>query len=831
MISDNSQNILSKFTYHFKKVLINAQNLAYSRKADKIGPDDLLVSLLSTKGSLGSDILIKQKINASVLQSRNISHIFPTENIDIEGLPQPSDEAQKIIEKAVVTAYKHEHKYIGTEHLLWGIVSSEDKGLQELLKLANINVHGLKQHLNLVLKSTSKFSDLTTEEEVKELEGFLDESPSQNDGSVLESFTVNLTSEEIQKDIDPVIGRKNEIDRLIEILSRRTKNNPVLLGDAGVGKTAIIEGLAKRITENKVPEVLLNKVILNLDISSLLAGTMYRGEFENRLKQVINEIKNNPNIILFIDELHTIMGAGATTGSLDAANILKPALARGYLRCIGATTFEEYKKHIESDKALERRFQPIIINESSELETLEILRGIRINYEKFHKVEIEDAALETAVTLSKRFLPHKKLPDKAIDLIDEAAARFRVKNTKASLAKKIKETKDKVDVAKNNKQQAILDENYLEALKYKQSEEKYLEELLRLQAQNDKQKVSNLGKINSLHIKEIISDTTGIPLSSLTTNDSKRLMLLEKKLGQNIFGQDEALRTIANTIRRSKAGLHDKNRPLASFIFLGPSGVGKTESAKQIASEIFGGQHNLLRIDMSEFSESFNISKLIGAPAGYVGYKEGNKLTDFVKNKPYSIVLFDEIEKAHPDVFNLLLPILEEGELTDATGRTVNFRNCVIVMTSNIGLEAFNRQASLGFSLDEEENNKTQKDFSAVSKDALANLNRHFPPEFINRLDNIIVFKPLDVAAAKKIIRREIEQLTSRLIEQRVTIKLGPKVINNILKVDASPVSEGARSLKRLVDRHITSPLTTALLTNGGKEFNITWQKDKIVIK
>lgn len=819
---DKPQNILNKFTYNFKKVLINAQNMAYAKKRAFIEPEDLLFSLLQSKGSLGSDILIKQKVDPNFLNALKLANNFRPVSVDPEKMPQPSESAQQIIEKAVVTAYKHQHKYIGTEHLLWGLTQSEDQKIKQNLEKAKVNISNLQQHLNLILKSTSKFSDLAKDEEIKDLDDFLEDNTSE--AGNLDNFTINLTSQEIQKDIDPVIGRVKEIDRLIEILSRRTKNNPVLLGDAGVGKTAIVEGLAKRITEGNVPAVLLNKTILNLDISSLLAGTMYRGEFESRLKQVISDIKNNKNIILFIDELHTIMGAGATTGSLDAANILKPALSRGHLRCIGATTFEEYKKHIESDKALERRFQAILINESSEEETLEILSGLKENYEKFHKVQITDEAMKSAVSLSKRFLPDKNFPDKAIDLIDEASARFRVRHTKESLLKQIKNLQNKVELCQNNKKQAILKENYIEALEYKNQEEKYLEELVRLKALDDKNKQNNLGTINEQHIKEIIADITGVPMVSITDNENKRLLSLEKNIKNDIFGQDTAIGTIANTIRKAKTGLHDKNKPLASFMFLGPSGVGKTETAKRLAQRIFGGQQNMIRIDMSEFSEKFNISKLIGAPAGYVGYKEGNKFTDLVKNKPYSLVLFDEIEKAHPDVYSLLLPVLEEGELTDATGRTVNFRNTIIVMTSNIGLSQFNQKASLGFAVEGEDNN-----FSQTSSEVLSSLKKYLPPEFTNRLDNIIIFEPLDNNAAKKIIKQELKSLSDRLAEKEISIDFDNKIIGHLLK-DKAAAKEGARSLKRLVDAQITNPIASALLSNQSDKVSVKLVKDQIVI-
>ncbi len=824
-MKEEPQNILNKFTYHFKRVLINAQNLAFAKKNTEIQAEELLSSLLSTKGALGSDILIKHNVKIDFADPENKIDFEIVASVDPEHLPQPSALAQKVIERAVIAAYKFQHKYVGTEHLLYGFIDIADEQIAQMLKKANINTQNLKQHLQLILKSNNKFNDLSAEEKnAKEIEDiFEDNLPEQ---SPLDTYTINLTSAEIQKDIDPVIGRQKELDRLIEILARRTKNNPVLLGDAGVGKTAIIEGLAKRIVEGQVPDVLLNKTILNLDLSALIAGTMYRGEFENRLKQVISEIKNNPNIIIFIDELHTIMGAGATAGSMDAANILKPALARGQLRCIGATTFEEYKKHIETDRALERRFQAITINEASESETLDILKGLKKNYEKFHQVNINDSALEAAVILSKRFLPDKKLPDKAIDLIDEAAARLKVRQTKRSLAKEIRKLEEQAQNCQSNKRQAILAEDYLSALNYRDEEDRILTKLVELQAQEDKQKQSRLGEINKNDIVEIISEMTQVPIGDLTISDQKNLIKLEQKISQHVFGQDQALQTIAQTIRQAKAGLTDQNKPLASFMFLGPSGVGKTETAKQLANFVFGGKQNLLRIDMSEFSESFNISKLIGSPAGYVGYREGNKLTDNIKNKPYTLILFDEIEKAHSDIYNLLLPILEEGELTDATGRTINFRNCVIVMTSNIGLPQFNQEAVMGFDLGSE-NTK----FKNVSAKILASLSKHFPPEFINRLSGVVVFDPLDKKAASRIIKQEIKQLSQTLKKQGINFSVAVAVENQLLKMAPDYIQGGARGLKKIIDQELTNPIAKILLSKKTKNIKASLVKEKIILR
>lgn len=822
-MNNELDNILNKFTYHFKKVLIHAQNLAFAKKHEEIEPLDILISLVNTKGALGFEILTKKNIH-TITAEENIILTADILNQDLENLPQPSAETQKIIEKAVIIALKYQHKYVGTEHLLWGLSESNNLALLNIWDKSQTNKEKLQQHLQFVLKGTSKFGELTDAESKHELDAILENDSLNN---VLDNFAIDLTNLDIQNDIDPVIGRQNEIDRLIQILSRRTKNNPVLLGDAGVGKTAIIEGLAKKITLGQVPEILLNKKILSLDLSSIIAGTMYRGEFEARLKQIINEAKKDKNIIIFIDELHNIMGAGSTGGSMDAANILKPALARGQIRCIGATTFEEYKKYIESDKALERRFQAITVNEPSLTETYEILLGLKENYEKFHHVKIDNNALKAAIDLSQKFLTDKKLPDKAIDLIDEAAAKFKIKTTKNNLGQKIKELEGQIKVAKNHKKNAIYEENYLQALEYKNQEEDLLDQLFKNQALYEKHQNNHQGEINIDDIKEVVAKITGIPLATVNASEKNKLLGLEKHLRQNIFGQDNALEAIASTIRKAKAGLHDENKPLASFMFLGPTGVGKTETAKLLTQAIFGNRQNLLRIDMSEFAESFNISKLIGAPAGYVGYKESNKLSDVIKNRPHTLILFDEIEKAHSDVFNLLLPILEEGELTDGSGRVVNFRNCVIVMTSNIGLDEFNQQAEMGFELDQD---KQQNDFIKTKEKIVSSLPDYFPPELLNRLDNIIVFEPINKIAAQNILKQEINYLQKKLQAQNIILSLDPNIIKHLL---AKPLSlqTGARGLKKLIDTELTNQIALSILQKEKHKLKATLKQDKIIIK
>ncbi|MDZ4229934.1 MAG: ATP-dependent Clp protease ATP-binding subunit, partial [Candidatus Veblenbacteria bacterium] len=578
---------------------------------------------------------------------------------------------KKLVERSVLTAWRLQHHYIGTEHLLYALVTSEEAEVKALWLKLGVNLRGLKQSVNSLLKSTSKFPDIT--------EAFAPgdvRSEPEHDGATpaLDFFCTDLTSQDVQTKVDPVIGREKEIQRLINILGRRTKNNPLLLGDPGVGKTAIVEGLAKRIMENKVPEFLQDKKIMALDLGLVVAGTMYRGEFEGRLKQILDELRAHPEIILFIDEVHTIVGTGAAPGSLDLANIIKPALAKGLVRCIGATTQEEYKKSIESDAALERRFQVVQVVEPTPEETAAVLKGIRSNYEKFHRVEITDEAIEAAISLSERYLPEKFLPDKAIDLIDEAASHVRTSQAPQGKAKPSRELEAKLKQLHEAKELAVTQENFPLANAYKEEEEKVRLELERLR-QHETPAPATVGTITRADIAQVVAQMTGVALTELLAEERTKLVALEEKLSARVVGQEEAVAAVARAIRRGRLGLGNPQRPLGSFLFLGPSGVGKTELAKMVAQVVFEDPNALIRLDMSEFSEGFNISKLIGAPAGYVGYKDSNKLTDLVKRKPASVVLFDEVEKAHPDIFNLLLQVLDEGHLADAAGKQVNFKN------------------------------------------------------------------------------------------------------------------------------------------------------------
>ena len=831
-----TNNIYNKFTKHFKHVLTLAQDIAASLYHFKIEPLHLLYSLSNEKGSIGAEILHKNKLTPERVRRalEIINNNQSKEQTTTKAVPNLSNETSKIIEKSVKIAFEFNHKYIGTEHLLLALVESNNKLLLEFFNELGINQEAIKSHIESILESTSKFVDLTTQPKglnEAQLERVLTQNPALNKESALETFAVDLTNPEIQSNIDPVIGRNEEIDRVIQILSRRTKNNPILLGDPGTGKTAIVEGLAKRISENKVPDVLINKRILTLDLGSTIAGTIYRGEFENRLKKIIEEVKADPNIILFIDEIHTVIGAGASTGSLDAANLFKPELARGNLRMIGATTQEEFKKHIESDPAFERRFQPVIINESTPGETISILEGIKKNYEKYHQVKISSEAIVAAVELSHRYLPDKHLPDKAIDLIDEAAAKIKVETTKNGIAKTIKKLEAELNKVQEIKEKQIISERFDEALKYKAEEDDLLKKLDDLKKEEVEEKKKILGTLTRRDVALVLSRMTKIPVSELIATEKQKLLNLEDILKNFIIGQDEALSDLAKSIRRSRTGISNPNRPIGSFIFLGPSGVGKTETAKILAREIFEDEEALIRIDMSEFSHSFNISKLIGAPAGYVGYKEQGKLTDQVKRKPYSVILFDEIEKAHPDVFDLLLPILEDGQLTDATGKKINFKNTIIIMTSNIGLKEFNKQASLGFEINETNQEKMTKEFDKLTKKIKEGLTDTFRPEFLNRIDKVVIFKPLTENDISKITKLHLKDLTNRIKEQGINLKTSQSLEKLITKMSYDP-DQGARKVRKTISDMLENPLANELLSDKFKNkkiINVKAEKEKVI--
>jgi len=834
------ESFLEKLSTHSKDALKKAIDCALSLGHKTITPQHVLYGLSIQKGSIASQILTKAKIKSQDIQNtlnknqpstQTITQIFLAEN------------TKKLLEKAFLIANLNQHNYVGTEHLLASILTLKDDQIKNLFSSKEVNIWDIQNQVDSIMNSTSKFPNLSNiledfDNSSKNYPGYdmptpgIDttlNTPNLNQKSALETFATKLTDEKIQQKIDPVIGREIEIERLIQILSRRNKNNPLLLGDPGVGKTAIVEGLTKKIIEGDVPDILADFKIYSLDLSMVVAGTSFRGEFENRIKQIISEVKNDPKIILFIDEIHNIIGAGSATGSMDAANILKPALARGEIRLIGATTLQDYKKHIQNDPALERRFQPIMVEEPSIEKTIKILDGIKTNYEIYHQVKIKNNAITAAAGLSSRYITDRFLPDKAIDLIDEAASKAKIKFFENPANKNVKELKNLIKNIEKEKQQAVTNEQFSSALRLKAKEEEILLNLKKIKNQG-KTANQTLPEITQKEIAEIISKTTNIPLSELIVKEKTKLLNLEKKLGKKIIDQPEALNSIAKLVRRSRTGISDSSRPIGSFIFLGPSGVGKTELAKTLAETVFGSPKSLIKIDMSEFAESFNMSKLIGAPAGYVGYKEESKLTDSVKRRPYSVVLFDEIEKAHNQIFNLLLQILEDGHITDASGKIINFKNTIIIMTSNLGSSHFNQQTTLGF--DENKlKSKLEKNLENIKIDVLKKLKDKFPPEFLSRVDKTVVFKPLNNQALIKISKLQLEELKSRLNSQGLTLKFDNKLPALIAKLSYNPQS-GAREIRKNIQELIENKIAEKILASKKniKTINIKIKNNKITI-
>lgn len=846
-MNDLQPDIIGKFTAHLNSALTYAAELTLELKNKYVNPEHLLFGLAETKGGVAFELLRKSGIKLDALRDlisvRNEPVLKPGQTIALTEV-KFSLPAKRALEKAVLIASQYEHKYIGTEHLFAGLLEITDPTLEQIMKENGVNLREARRQLTIILRNTSKFPDLT---------GFFEEhhdtagpeeamvapgAPSRPQGNgknpALEFFATDLTNAQAQATIDPVIGRSEEIERVIHILSRRTKNNPVLIGDPGVGKTAIVEGLAKKIVEGDVPEALRGKRLLALDLGLVVAGTMYRGEFESRLKQIVDEISADPNIILFIDELHTIIGAGSASGSMDAANLLKPALAKGRIRTIGATTLEEYKKHIESDAALERRFQPVTVDEPSTEETMAILRGIRQNYEKFHHVLISDEAIEAAVTLSSRYIQDRFLPDKAIDLIDEAASKMKVGKGASPVVKQLRELETQLAALHTKKHDAVQREQFDEALNLKHEELSLRQKIAKIEEREKKGPFVSVGTIGKKDIADVVARMTGVPVNDLVQEERQRLLNLDTLMKERIVGQDQAIHSIADFIRRSRVGLANPNKPIASFIFLGPSGVGKTETAKEIARTVFEDPNALIRIDMSEFQESFNISKLIGAPAGYVGYKEGTKLTDAVKRKPYAVVLFDEIEKAHPDVFNLLLQVLDEGHLTDAVGKTVNFKNTIIIMTSNVGLQSFNQVQSIGFDLGDNQSKRehVQQEFDRLKGHVLEELRQNFRPEFLNRVDQTIVFEPLTLPSVEKIVDLNLLEVQGRLSKQRIKLKTSAVARKSIAEQGFSP-EYGARAVRRIIQEQVENPLAGMMLSGklkDGQTVTIGVHQGKLVL-
>jgi ATP-dependent Clp protease ATP-binding subunit ClpC len=799
---------MERFTQRARRVLSLAHQEAEHFRQVNIGTEHLLLGFILEEGGVAGRVLRDLGLETDRVQEivERVSGFGEAEG----GKFELSSDVQQVLEASIAEAKKMGHHYIGTEHLLLALVQNESYKAMEVLRKLGVTAEQIRRQTRRVLSESQSSSSAAPAAQRRSAPQRKEKEKDKDKTPMIDQLATDLTSKAEQGLLDPVIGRQEEIERVIQILARRTKNNPALIGEPGVGKTAIVEGLAQRIIEGDVPVLLLNKRVLQLDVGSLVAGTMYRGQFEERLKRVIDELKVS-EAILFIDEVHMLVGAGAAGSSVDAANILKPALSRGEIQVIGATTSEEYRKHIESDAALERRFQSIMVDEPSFDESIEILRGIRSKYEDHHRLTISDEAIDAAVKLSMRYVSDRFLPDKAIDLIDEASSRVRMykssaaQNSKAIL-KDLRSVREQYNLAVEDNR----DDDAAELLEKEGDLENQLEEI-RVSWNRDESPV-----VSSEDIAELLSMWTGIPVMQMAQAESARLLQMEEELHKSIVGQEEAIERISKAVRRARSGLKDPNRPIGSFIFLGPTGVGKTELTKSLAKFLFGSEDALIQLDMSEFMERHSVSRLVGAPPGYVGYDEAGQLTEAIRKRPYSIVVFDEIEKAHPEAHNMLLQIMEEGHLSDAKGLKVDFRNAIIVMTSNIGAEDIKRQSSLGFRLMKDENVEEQLAYDEMRKKLLESLKRVFKPEFINRLDALIVFRSLNKDDIRQISNLELNKLSSRIIEQGLTLTATEKALNLLCEQGFDP-DMGARPLRRVIQQEIEDQLSDDLLAGEFK--------------
>ena len=801
--------MMQRFTDDAQRVLSLAQEAALELGHDYVGTEHVLIGLTKVKNGVAAKALeelglVTEDIFEAVEQhvgrgNKKATSIYMTPRV------------KHVLELAIQVANHMNHNYVGTEHILLGLLSDGSGVAVAILRAMNIRSNDIVEAIRSILGS-NKGSNNGGQEGLN----------SNNDLGELSDFATDLNESAKQGKIDPVIGRDTEIQRVIQILSRRTKNNPVLIGEPGVGKTAIAEGLAQRIVTGNVPEILRNKRIISISIGSMLAGAKYRGEFEERLKKAIDEVQQHDDMIIFIDEIHTLVGAGATEGAMDAANILKPALARGEFQVIGATTLDEYKKHIEKDAALERRFQPVQVGEPNEEDALEILKGLRDRYEAFHKAKITDEALKAAVSLSNRYITDRFLPDKAIDVVDEAASKVRMKVFSA--APDVKALEDRLNTVKKEKEAAVTSQDFEKAAKLRDEEKSLSKEI------DDKKSVAKEKSDQKLIVTEediatVVAQWTGIPVAKIAEEESETLFHLEEELHKRVVGQDEAVTAVAKAVRRARAGLKDPKRPIGSFLFLGPTGVGKTELARALASSLFGDESAMIRLDMSEYMEKHTVSRLVGAPPGYVGYEEGGQLTDAVRRKPYSVILLDEVEKAHADFFNILLQVLDDGRLTDSQGRTVDFRNTVIIMTSNLGAKALHKNSpELGFlaakKVDSNVDENKGIDFKEAKKSVMDAVKRHFRPEFLNRIDEMIVFHPLTEEDLKEIVTILMSDVTKRLEERDLHLEITTEAMKLLVK-EGSDFTMGARSLKRAIQRLIEDPVSDLILKGDAKEGKI----------
>ena len=797
--------MMQRFTDDAQRVLSFAQEAALELGHDYVGTEHVLIGLIKVKNGVAAKALNELGLSVETIIEDVEEHIGRGNKKASSVYMTPR--VKHVLELAVEVANHMNHNYVGTEHILLGLLSDGGGVAVGILRNHNIRANDIVDTIRTILGSSDSASHSGEDRKDNSSLG------------ELADFSADLNEWAKQGKIDPVIGRDKEIARVIQILSRRTKNNPVLIGEPGVGKTAIAEGLAQRIVNGNVPEILRNKRIISLSISSLLAGAKYRGEFEERLKKAIDEVQKHDDMIIFIDEIHTLVGAGATEGAMDAANILKPALARGEFQVIGATTLDEYKKHIEKDAALERRFQPVLVGEPSEEDALEILKGLRDRYEAFHKAKITDEALEAAVSLSSRYITDRFLPDKAIDVVDEAASKVRMKVFSA--APDVKALETQLADVKKEKEAAVTAQEFEKAAEMRDEEKRIEKEI------NDKKKAAKENSdaklvVTDEDIASVVAQWTGIPVSKIAQEESESLLHLEEELHKRVIGQDEAVVAVSKAVRRARAGLKDPKRPIGSFLFLGPTGVGKTELARALAVALFGDETAMIRLDMSEYMEKHTVSRLVGAPPGYVGYEEGGQLTDAVRRKPYSVILLDEVEKAHADFFNILLQVLDDGRLTDSQGRTVDFRNTVIIMTSNLGAKALRKDSpELGFLAAKKADSNTEDtngvNFKEAKKSVMDSVKRHFRPEFLNRIDEMIVFHALTSNDLKQIVTILMDTVVKRLGDMGLSLEISPAAMDLLVK-EGSDFSMGARPLKRAIQRLIEDPISDLILQGNAPE-------------
>ena len=811
-----------KFTNRARKAIEYANELALELGHNYIGTEHILYGLSKEGSGVASKVLENQEVLPDKIIDKIVELVGKEE--PIEGTLGFTPRTKRVIETSFIEARKLGYNYIGTEHLLIGILREGDSIAARILLELNVNIPKLYNEIIKVINEGEDFQGENRGEKQERKNGSYNKTPTLN------QFGEDLTKKALEGKLDPIVGRKEEIERVIQILSRRTKNNPCLIGEPGVGKTAVVEGLAQKIVAGDIPQILKDKRVVTMDISGMVAGAKYRGDFEERIKKALEEVKKAGDIILFIDEIHTIVGAGAAEGAIDAANILKPLLARGEIQLVGATTLNEYRKFIEKDAALERRFSPVTVNEPTSQDTIKILKGIRDKYEAHHGVKISDEAIEAAVKMSVRYINDRFLPDKAIDLIDEAASRAKLKTYMEP--ENLKKLEEEIETVEKDKEEAVTTQKFEKAAllrdKQKELKDKYEKEQKKWKNKNNKQIIN----ITEENIAEVIATWTGIPAKKITEDENERLKHLEENLHERVIGQNEAVEAVSKAIRRGRVGLKDPKRPIGSFLFLGPTGVGKTELSKALAESLFGDENAMIRIDMSEYMEPHSVSKLIGSPPGYVGFDEGGQLTEKIRRKPYSVILFDEIEKAHPDVMNMLLQILEDGRLTDSQGRTVNFKNTVIIMTSNIGARLITDKKFLGFTQNTNYESKENKEYEETKKEVMEALKRELRPEFINRIDEIIVFHKLTDNEIDQIIDIMLNEVIKRLEEQKFKIELDSQV-KNLIASKGIDKNFGARPLRRTIQSVLEDRIAEEILDGNirkNKLSKIGVQDGKIVI-